>query len=270
MNNLLSYSSVKLDLFSRDGLQLKPASGFVLEVGTQYYLITNRHVLSGASQPAHEQQGPGPEPYLLKTSIHSHSGEAEKHFALSTGTRQRITIPLYDDSNTPRWIEHRAKPMTDIAALPIQANENWRLIQTLQAFSGNMPGGILNSKYWSRVSAIPLSAIDTGVEYGPSDAVHIIGYPLGWAPAGSSKSSSAFWRTGWIASEINEPGVEYAHAFYVDPCAPEGMTGSPVVGMKKDQVKLLGVYSDRSTAELGGNAGLVWDAWLVKELIGAS
>ena len=48
------------------------------------------------------------------------------------------------------------------------------------------------------------------------------------------------------------------------------MTGSPVVGMKNDCIKLLGVYSDRSTAEFGANAGLVCGAWLVKQLISIS
>jgi hypothetical protein len=37
--------------------------------------------------------------------------------------------------------------------------------------------------------------------------------------------------------------------------------------MKNDRIKLLGVYTDRSTAEFGANAGLVYGAWLVKELI---
>jgi hypothetical protein len=48
------------------------------------------------------------------------------------------------------------------------------------------------------------------------------------------------------------------------------MTGSPVIGMKNDRLKLLGVYSDRSTAEFGADAGLVYGAWLMKELIRAS
>jgi hypothetical protein len=112
--------------------------------------------------------------------------------------------------------------------------------------------------------------IDTEVEYGPSDAVHIIGYPLDWAPEGTDRSSSAFWRTSFIASEIYETGMTRSDMFFIDPCAPDGMTGSPVVGMKNDCRKLLGVYSDRSTAAFGANAGLVWGAWLVKELIGAS
>jgi hypothetical protein len=47
------------------------------------------------------------------------------------------------------------------------------------------------------------------------------------------------------------------------------MTGSPVVGMKNDRIKLLGVYSDRSTEGFGANAGFVWEAFVVKELISA-
>ena len=41
MDNLLSYSSVKLDLFSRDGSRLKSASGFVVEAGDKHYIVTN-------------------------------------------------------------------------------------------------------------------------------------------------------------------------------------------------------------------------------------
>jgi hypothetical protein len=45
------------------------------------------------------------------------------------------------------------------------------------------------------------------------------------------------------------------------------MTGSPVVGLKNDRIKLLGIYSDHPTAEFGANAGFVWGAWLLKDLI---
>src|SRR5687767_12394255 len=97
-----------------------------------------------------------------------------------------------------------------------------------------------------KISSIPVSAIDSKVEYGPADVVHISGYPLGWAPNGMERSSSAFWRTSFIASEIYEPGMNRPDVFFVDPCAPEGMTGSPVIGMKDNRVKLLGIYSDQS------------------------
>lgn len=254
---------------------MKPASGFVLEANNQYYLITNRHVLSGTNMPADGEQEPVMEPHILKTSIHTYDGQGENIVPLYMGARRRITVQLYYDNDTPKWIEHRAnthQPMADVVALPLPLDEILRFNQTIRVFREEILRSKINTNanYWSRISAIPISVIDTEVEYCPPDTVHIIGYPLGWAPAGTNQSSSAFWRTSSIASEIQQPGMTQAHAFFVDPCAPDGMAGSPVVGMKKDRIKLLGVYSDRSTAEFGANAGLVWDAYLVKDLISAS
>jgi hypothetical protein len=273
MNNSLSFSSLKLDLFSKDGLRLKSASGFMVEMGSRCYLITNRHVLSGRDIPAAEKQESVIEPVLLKTSLYIHGGQGKKAIPLPMGMRKRITIQLYDEDGTPKWIERPANegPLLDIVALPIQ------LDLILRLFSGNLPGINItsgpwaeNTDYWTKISAIPISAIDTDVEYGPPDAVHVIGYPLGWAPDGTDRSSSAFWRTSFIASEIYEPGMSRSDTFFIDPCAPEGMTGSPVVGMKNDLMRLLGVYSDRPTAEFGANAGFVWGAWLLKEILGTS
>jgi hypothetical protein len=275
MTNPLSFSSVKLDLFSKDDVRLRPASGFVLEAGNQYYLITNWHVVSGGSIPTDGRQEPVAKPHLLKTSLHIHEGIGEKGASPSMGMRKRITVPLYDDNDSPRWIERRTnegnQPMVDIVALPIQAN----LILTL--FSVKIPRININkdswdqnADYWTKISAIPISVIDTNVAYGPPDIVHVIGYPLGWEPDGTDRTSSAFWRTGFIASEIYEPGMRQDDTFFVDPYAPAGMTGSPVVGMKNDRIKLLGVYSDRSTEEFGANAGLVYGAGLVKQLIPTS
>jgi hypothetical protein len=266
MNNPLSFSSVRLDLFSKADVRLKPASGFVVEAGNQYYLITNWHVVSGGQQESRMK------PYLLKTSVHIYGGAGEKRAPLSMGVRKRITVQLYDDNNSPRWIEYRTNDENqhpvDIVALTIQVDLALRL------FSGNIPGITIdrgpwdeNTDYRTKVSAIPISALDTDVEYGPPDIVHIIGYPIAWEPDGADRISSAFWRTSFIASEIYEPGMRRADTFFIDPCAPAGMTGSPVIGMKKDRMKLLGVYSDLSTAEFGANAGLVYGAWLVKKLM---
>jgi hypothetical protein len=275
MSNLLSFSSVKLDLFSKDGSRLNTASGFIIEAGKQYYLVTNWHVVLGEDIHTDEHQEIVVKPYTLKTSIHIYGITGEKSDVFSRGVRKRITVPLYDDNDSPRWIElpmrERNQHMADVVALPIQAN------LTLKLFSGKIPGITVykgsweeNTDYWTKISSIPISAIDTDVEYGPPDAVHVIGYPLRWAPDGIDRTSSAFWRTSFIASEIYEPGMRRADIFFIDPCAPEGMTGSPVVGIKKDRIKLLGIYSDRSTAEFGANAGLVCGAWLIKELIRAS
>ncbi len=268
MNNPLSYSSVKLDLFSKDGVRLKPASGFVIEAKNQYYLITNWHVLSGKRIATSDLQEPFIKPFTLKTSIHIHGGRGEGSDPFSKGIRKGTTIHLYDDKDAPRWTELRAnephRPTVDLVALPIQLNMD------LDRFMRTITGTKTKNDVWSQVSAIPISAIDTDVEYGPADPVHIIGYPLGWAPAGIDKSSSAFWRASWIASEMKEPGLIQANGFFIDPCALEGMTGSPVVGMKNERLKLLGIYSDSPAGEFSANAGLVWDAGLLKQLIRTS
>ena len=266
MTNPLSFSSLKLDLFSKDGTRLNTASGFVLEAGKQYYLITNWHVVAG------EQPASAAKPYTLKTSVHIHGITEERGDVFSRGVRKRITVRLYDDNELPTWIQNQMKQegqhRADIVAFPIQAD------LTLGLFGGKIPGIVIdkdvrdeNTAFWTKLSAVPISAIDANVDYGPADTVHIIGYPFHWQPDGRERSSSAFWRTSFIASEIYEPGMNRADIFFIDPCAPEGMTGSPVVGMKNDRMKLLGVYSDRSTADFGAGAGLVYGGWLIKELL---
>lgn len=264
MNNPLSFSSLKLDLFAKDGTPLKQASGFVVEARNRYYLITNRHLLSEAEFSARDVEEPVAQPHLLKTTIHIHGGEGETSFPLSWAARKRMTFQLYDEDGTPKWKGRQTNKPVDVVALRIQ----WNL--TLETFLRNVSEPNLKGDYWSRISAIPLSAIDTDVEYGPPDTVHIVGYPLGWPPTGNHKFNAAFWRTSSIASENNTMGTTQANAFFVDPRAPEGMTGSPVVGMKEDRLKLLGVYSDHSAKEFGVEAGLVWDACLIKEFIDSS
>jgi hypothetical protein len=286
MNNWLSFSSTKLDLFSKEGVRLKSASGFVLEVGNQYYLITNWHVVSGRDISARDVHQPALEPYTVRTALQTYvTGEENDLF--SRGLWNKITIQLYDDNNAPTWREgqanQRKQPLVDVVALPIPwartfASELSRDAEMRKGLSGQIPKGMMGPwtnltpepLLWGKIRAIPLSAIDTDVKYGPPDMVYIIGYPHAWAPAGPDRTSAAFWRTSSIASEINEPGMIHESGFFVDPAAPEGMTGSPVIGMKDNRLKLLGVYSDRSTAEFGAHAGLVWDACLIKELLRGS
>ena len=257
---------------------MKPASGFVIESVNHYYLVTNWHAVSGRDISAPVRQESVIKPYILKTAIHTYGGRGEKSDPPQMGFRRRITVQLYDDNDVPRWIERRSdkqyQPMVDVVALPIQLDLGGTisgpLLEKILGINTNVsswPDSLPN--YWVKTSAIPISAIDTDEEYGPPDTVHIIGYPLGWTPTGTDKASTAFWRTSAIASERYEIG-RTPDVFFIDPPAPEGMTGSPVVGLKNDRVKLLGVYSDSSTAEFGANAGLVWDALLLKELIGAA
>ena len=269
MNNLLSFSSVRLDRFSKEGGHLKSASGFIVKTDNQYYLVTNWHVVSGRDFLTRELPESGVEPATLKISLHLRNGEDEKSAPVTMGIWQRLSIELYNHDLTPKWIEHQSNkkhyPSMDVVALSLESN--LRLLNTTAILPFVLPKHI---KYWGEISSIPISIIDTDVDYGPSDTVNVIGHPFGWAPAGSKKPAPAFWRRSSVASEIKGVGIIPKDAFFIDPCPPEGMTGSPVIGMKDDCPKLLGVYSDSSTAGFGANAGLVWSASVVKELIGIS
>lgn len=231
----------------------------MLEVDNEPYLITNRHVIFDAQQEQDKQ------PYLLKTSVHMKSPPP------SQDHHKKITVSLYNDDDSPKWIEHpthqKKQPSIDIVALPIQKNlESILFVRRLFKAASNIDFPEKKIDYPTMASAIPISAIDTDVEYLPPDMVHVIGYPLGWQPNGKDKASSAFWRTCFIASEIYGLSTQRADRFFVDPSPLEGMTGSPVLGLKGDQIKLLGVYSDLSTAEFGASAGVVYRASFVKEL----
>lgn len=211
MNNPLSFSSVKLELFSKDGVRLTPASGFVVETGDQYYLITNWHVVSRKDVSESGQQELFLEPYMLKTSFHICGGEGEHSFPLSWGVWKRMSVRLYDDHGAPTWIERREnkqpRSTVDVIALPIQLDRDLKFNQALNQFSEKIAGSNVNSSYWAKLSAIPLSAIDTDVEYAPPDTVYIVGYPLNWALEGTDKSSAAFWQVSSIAAEINKIGM---------------------------------------------------------------
>jgi hypothetical protein len=271
MNTFLSFSSLRLDRFSKEGNHLKSASGFIVKTGNQYYLITNWHVVSGRDFFTRELLESDVEPATLQISLHVHLvGENEKIAPISLGHWKKLSIELYNYDLTPKWIEYQSNkkhhPTIDVVALSLESN--LRLFNdapSVLTFIHRKP-----LDYWSEISSMPMSIIDTDVEYCPSDTVSVIGHPLGWAPTGPQKSAPAFWRRSAVASEIKGVAIIPRDAFFIDPCSPEGMTGSPVIGMKDDRPKLLGVYSDSSTAGFGANAGLVWNASVVKNLIGTS
>jgi hypothetical protein len=83
MNNPLSFSSIKLNRSSKEGEHLKAASGFVVEAGNQYYLITNWHVVSGRDILTRQLLEPDLEPYTLTTSIHIRRGDGENIYPLT-------------------------------------------------------------------------------------------------------------------------------------------------------------------------------------------
>src|SRR5258706_12720212 len=167
MNNPLSYSSLRLDLFSKHGTCLKPTSGFVIESVNHYYLVTNWHAVSGRDISAPVRQESVIKPYILKTAIHTYGGRGEKSDPPQMGFRRRITVQLYDDNDVPRWIERRSdkqyQPMVDVVALPIQLDLGGTisgpLLEKILGINTNVNSWPdFQTNYWVKTSAIPISA----------------------------------------------------------------------------------------------------------------
>lgn len=269
----MSLASVKLELFTKDGNLLDTASGFILEVSDQFYIITNWHIVSGCDFRTGEPLSLEDKPHRLRTLVHKGRHVRSQHvlpLQPSWGIHKEAT--LYDEKGEPQWIEFKvytqSRSPVDIVAIPLGATKDLdypfpvEVVQSIKpkVFYETVVAPSDEADDW-RILAIPWSWINTDVSYGPSDAIQIIGYPRGLPISGQGQ---IFWKTGFIASENDT--IELGKAMLVDALLDEGMSGAPVVGMKTGRPKLLGVYGSKYSTEASDFIGIVWSADVLKQL----
>lgn len=224
---------------------LGTATGFVVQKGTNNYLITNWHVVAGRNPETNQiisPSGDTPDALLIW------------HHGKQLGSWVRNKEDLYDEKGTQRWIEHGKKRAVDVVALPIK------------------------KVGYDDVTLYPfdLSLADTDMVPEVAMPVSIIGFPLGFTSAGFFP----IWKTGHIASE---PNIDYhgEPLFLIDATTRGGMSGSPVVlrmnaGYRTKQGKtimsssgyrtlFLGVYSGRLPRD--SEIGRVWRPRLINEIL---
>lgn len=275
----MSLASIKLDLFTKDGGRLGTASGFILEVSGQFYIITNWHIVSGCDFRTGEPFSLEDKPHLLRTLIHKGRLVGSQHvlpLQASWGIQKEFT--LYDENGEPQWIEFKvytqSRSPVDIVAMPLGATQDLDYPIPAEVIQSIKPKALYEPIVTSspneaddwRILAIPGSWITTDVSYGPSDAIQIVGYLRGLSSVGIRRPGQIFWKTGFIASENDT--IELGKAMLVDALVDEGMSGAPVVGMKAGQPKLLGVYGGRYSPETSDFVGIVWSADVLKQLSG--
>jgi hypothetical protein len=240
----LSIRPLYLILVKNDKV-LGTATGFVVQKGSNHYLITNWHVVAGRN--------------LETNQIISASGDIPDalliwHHGKQLGSWVRKKEQLYDEKGTERWIEHNKKRTVDVVALPL-----WKIDYddvTLYPFD--------------------LSLADSDMVPEVAMPVSIIGFPLGLTSAGFFP----IWKTGHIASE---PNIDYhgEPLFLIDATTRGGMSGSPVVlrlnaGYKTQKgttimsssgyrTRFLGVYSGRLPRD--SEIGRVWRPHLISEIL---
>jgi hypothetical protein len=228
---------------TKDDEALGTATGFIVQKGKNYFLITNWHVVSGR----HPESG-----QALHPSGKTPNALLIWHHGKQLGSWVRKKEELYDEKGIKRWLEHSSGRSVDVVALPLRKVDD---DVTLYPFD--------------------LSLVDTDMVPEVAMPVSIIGFPIGLTSAGFFP----IWKTGHIASE---PNLDYhgEPLFLIDATTRGGMSGSPVVlrmtgGYKKKDgttimsssgygTLFLGVYSGR----LGDSEiGRVWRPHLIHEIL---
>lgn len=243
-----SVKSIYVDICYED-LTIASATGFIVYKDKTFYLITNRHVVTGRNNETNEcldlKYGAIPNKIIIMVP----RIEGKKWIW------SKVVIQLYNVNGEPIWLEHPTyKNRVDVVAIKL-CND----IQTNFYYN-------LKSNYYTSVT----------------DNVFIVGYPFGFN-VNPKNGKYAIWTTGIIASDpdlnlnIND---EQLPAFLIDAKTRHGQSGSPVIyyssiGIDKTNngigfygfpiIHEIGIYSGRINKE--SDLGYVWKWSLIGEII---
>lgn len=234
-----SVLSLQVTTVSLGGAEIAKATGFLWLIESQYFLVTNWHVLAGRNAVTGQLNDLGAVPVAIEVSF------AGARF----GDVIKIRWPLCGDPESgceAHWFEHPTfGRRVDVGALPVELGES------------------------APMGARPL--VEGTGEYDldelyPGTELFAVGYPLGLRPGGFT----AVWVRGTVASE---PNIDFDDrpCFLIDARTREGQSGSPVIefephGVVKAAgglafgdgplVRVHGVYSGRTDRQ--SDLGYVW------------
>ena len=250
----LSVVSLQLRLETKDYegniIPCGSATGFVVERGSKYYLITNWHVVSG--QHPNTRVPIGAAPFRMDIM----------HNAKKLGKRTLMAEELFDTQGKHRWIEH---PWVDP---PSVKYPNGRRIDVIALPLQNLGPDV-------KLYPLDLSLAGEDIAMRPAMPVSIIGFPVGL----TQPSGFPIWKIGHMASEhdLDHDGLP---TFLVDTTVRPGMSGSPVVSRVYGAVpgsgdllrfmspggatRFLGILSGGFTQP---EVGIVWRPHVIKEIL---
>lgn len=244
---LKSLKSLYLESKYND-LVIARATGFIIEHNNKFYLITNRHVVTGKNNQTNEcMDRMGALPNKIRVVIPI----IEENGARWTS----MDVDLYDENEEKKWLEHPTfEGNVDVVALELLDFE-YKCIEYSIAYGENL---------------------------SVTDNVYIIGYPFGYSVLPGDKKV-AIWTAGSVASEpelgVNINGVQLP-AFLVDSKTRTGQSGSPVVyhnnngfvrtnnglALRGGPVSFnVGIYSGRINNE--SDLGYVWKWSVIEEIL---
>ncbi|MBZ9647926.1 serine protease, partial [Sphingobium sp. 3R8] len=169
-------------------------------------------------------------------------------------------IDLYDENGNPKWLIHPIHGTDiDVGVLPID--------------NLDVDGRLYNE---------PVNTHDEWISFSGrvGDDAFVLGFPKGM----DGGKGFPLWKRASIASETNFD-VKNLPLIYIDTATREGMSGSPVVVLRRgwimpdgeedfskavigEGLNFLGVYSGRiGDDELGVQIGIVWKHTVIDEII---
>lgn len=221
------------------------ATGFIYKKNTEYFLITNWHVVTG-KHPFDKKE------IVIDGIDVSNPEKIRIHFHGNTlGEWVPYDVNLYRKKE-PIWLEHPKKNEVDVVAIPLKMSVREKLKRQLYTINE--------------------ISINEDILITPSMNVSIIGFPLGFSTFGKFP----IWKTGQIASDF-DIDINSLPLFYIDAATRGGMSGSPVIcktnsyQTKKGFVmsmgyaqKFLGIYSGRLPKD--SDIGKVWKTKCIDEI----
>lgn len=223
---------------------ISSGTAFVVSSSSGYFLITNRHNVTGRNNETNDPLSPlGALPNRIEI-YHNRLNVKGSHII-------KYEDLFLEDGETPRWIEHPTLgSQVDFVALPLTD------LNEVQVYPYYLD-------------------MDDNIIIGITDSVSVVGFPFGIQVG----SNAAIWATGTVASE---PDIDYKDLplFLIDCRSRQGQSGSPVIAYRPNGdvnlgnvfaifggpvKKFLGIYSGRINKE--SDLGLVWKASAIKELI---
>jgi hypothetical protein len=246
-----AFASVYIEALTATGAVLGSATGFiVMDRAHTYYLVTNRHVVTGRHWETNELESDGLTPAALRVSFNKSGQSGYTHEVLKLG----------DEDLKPLWLEHAEfGRRVDVVALPLTFDAAERGIDLV---------------------IYPLETDHARLDL--AGELFAIGYPLNVDPV-MAGGLFGVWSRGTIAwpPQLNWRGLP---CLLLDCRTRRGQSGSPVV-FWADATRtfvgphqrlqsgpstaplwnLVGVYSGRIHAD--SDVGMVWKRSALEEII---
>lgn len=249
-----------------DDQEAARSTGFVWSHNGANYLVTNWHCLTGVNpfNGRYLSKRFAARPNIVHVALTSTAAECKLGFV----------VPLFDSQGDPTWLVHpKAGEQVDIAAIELPFETERPAAEPLLA------GKPMNEFAWPRFQPFV------------GDELFVVGYPRNLHMYGLP-----IWKRATFATEPNLFGdFKGRRQVWIDCASREGMSGSPVVQVRRSHAMRLrgssdddryddllsgysfyGIYSGRLIDpeedpriddQLAAQIGIVWPKTLIEEVV---